>query len=88
MPHPDLYSDYRVAKRAAAVLARACGAVLLQTSKGKPRVILGKQAPRDFPTWLAAWSWLHFIRQDQIRSQDEAFQNIPAIACQLRCSLA
>jgi hypothetical protein len=77
MPHSDLYSDYRVAKRAAAVPARASGAVLLQTPKGKPRVILGKQAPRDFPTWLAAWSWLHSIRQDQIRRQAPVPRQVP-----------
>ncbi len=66
MPAPEIYTDYRVAKKAAAVLARACGATLLQTQAGKPRVILGRQPPRDFPTWLAAWSWLHQIRRDQI----------------------
>lgn len=65
MPDPNLYSDYRVAKRAAAVLAQACGATLLQTEAGKPRVILA-QTVKTFPTWLACWSWLHQIRRDQI----------------------
>lgn len=65
MPHPELYRDWRVAKRAAAVLANATGAILLQDAKGKPRVILGK-AVRPFPTWLATWSFLHQIRADQI----------------------
>ena len=79
--HPDCYSDYRVAKRSAAVLATACGASLLQNAQGKPRVIFGQQPPRDFPTWLAALSWLHQIRQDQItRQQPSRSQTPPPIA--------
>lgn len=65
MPDPRLYTDYRVAKKAAGALANACGATLLQTNKSKPRIVLGTTV-KDFPTWLAAWSWLHQIRLDQI----------------------
>lgn len=65
--HPDIYKDYRVAKRAAGALAAAMdNCYLLQNDNGKPRVIVGKQKPRDFPTWLAAWSFLFRLRCDQI----------------------
>lgn len=64
---PRIYADYREAKKAAAILASACGATLLQNEHGKPRVILGKMV-KDFPTWLAVWSWLHQVRKDQLGS--------------------
>lgn len=66
VPDPAIFSDFRVAKRAAAVLANAIGCTLLQNAKGKPRVILGKQSPRDFPTWASCWSFLYQVRKDQI----------------------
>jgi hypothetical protein len=67
MIDPNLYSDVRATKRAAAVLANACGATLLQVGPhGRiKRVILGNII-KDFDQWLAAWSWLHQIRADQI----------------------
>lgn len=65
MPSPELYTDWRAAKGAAAVLANACGATLLQLDDGRKRVILGK-AVRNFGTWLSVWSFLHQIRRDQI----------------------
>jgi hypothetical protein len=67
MPHPDLYSDWRVAKRAAAVLANVVGATLLQKPDGRKRIILGRRVI-DSPSWLAAWSFLYRIRSDQVAS--------------------
>lgn len=64
--HPDLYSNWRVAKRAAAVLARCVGARLIQTPVGKPRVLMAGGMVRDFATWLSAWSWLSAVRTDQV----------------------
>jgi alpha-D-ribose 1-methylphosphonate 5-triphosphate synthase subunit PhnH len=66
MPHPSIYTDWRAAKSAAAALANACGAVLLQLDDGRKRVILGKQV-HTLNTWLACWSLLFRIRCDQVR---------------------
>ena len=64
--HPDLFRDYRQAKRAAAALAAAIpGCTLLQNAKGKPRVILGSRT-QDYPTWLACYSFLFRLRCDQL----------------------
>jgi hypothetical protein len=63
--HPDLVADWKVAKRASAALAAASGAVILQGPKGEKRVKLHGQI-REFPTWLAVWSWLYSIRVDQL----------------------
>jgi len=65
MPHVSIYSDWRVAKQAAAALAQACGFVLLQQPNGKPRILVGSKH-RDYPSWLAAWSFLYQVRRDQI----------------------
>lgn len=73
MPHPSIYSDYRIAKQAAGALAPACGAVLLQTPDGGKRIIHGKQV-KDFKTWLAAWSYLYRIRTDQLAAEKAARQ--------------
>ncbi len=55
--HPDLVSDWKVARRAAGALAAAMGAIIHQGSKSEKRVRLnGKD--REFPTWLAVWSFL------------------------------
>ena len=64
--HPDLVSDYRVAKRAAAAIASHIGATLLQLADGKTkRIILGGRVI-DCASWFAAWSTLQRIRADQI----------------------
>ena len=68
MPDPKIYTDWKAAKGAAGALAIACGATLLQTPKGKPRIILGDRIT-DYPTWLAAWSYLYRIRCDQIQQK-------------------
>ncbi len=68
MPHPSIYSDYRVAKTAAGALAPACGAVLLQTPDGGKRIIHG-HAIKDFRTWLAVWSYLYRVRTDQLAAE-------------------
>ena len=65
---PAIYTDYRAAKKAAAALAAAVNMTLLQNDKGKPRVVAGKMQ-KDFPTWLAAWSWLHRVHADQQASK-------------------
>jgi hypothetical protein len=63
--HPDLVSDWQVAKRASAVLASAVGAIILQGRKGEKKVKLNGQI-HEFSTWLAVWSWLYSIRCDQL----------------------
>lgn len=63
--HPDLHK-WQVAKQAAFALASAMpGCELLQTLKGKPRIIYAGKTI-DCPSWLAAWSWLQRVRGDQL----------------------
>ena len=65
MPSPEL-SQWQVAKKACFALAGAMPSVtILQRADGGKRVIIGKLI-KDFPTWLALWSYLHQIRADQI----------------------
>lgn len=61
---PAVYTDYRAAKREAGLLSLEIGCVLGQTDSGKPRVYHAGSR-RDFPTWLAAWTWLHRVAQDR-----------------------
>jgi hypothetical protein len=65
MPAPEIYSDWKVAKKAAAALANAVGATLLQTGKSEKRIIHGPKV-LTMPTWLACWSYLFRVRTDQI----------------------
>jgi hypothetical protein len=60
-----VYTDYRVAKREAAMLAIAQKFVLLQHSDRQPRIALTTGGIRKFPTWLAAWSWLYECWRDR-----------------------
>lgn len=65
MPDPCIYERWQDAKKAAGVLARACGADLLQLPDGTKRIIIG-HVIKDAPTWLCAWGILYRIRKDQI----------------------
>ena len=64
MPDPKIYTDPICAKGAAAALANATGAVVLQTPDGGKRVVHGRTV-KTFKTWLAVWSYLYRIRADQ-----------------------
>ena len=66
MPHPSLFADWRVAKRAAAALAQALGWTLLQAENGKPRLLMPGGKRKDFGTWLSAYSFVYQVRRDQV----------------------
>lgn len=68
MVHPDIVNRWQCAKRAAAAIAACMGAEMLQTADGAKRVIYGGK-PHDFPTWLAAYSFVSRVRADQLRAK-------------------
>ena len=68
--NPELARSPRAAKIAAAALATAIGAELLQMPGGQKRILHNGKSI-DCGTWLECWSYCYRIRKDQVEAEQK-----------------
>lgn len=67
--HPDIISNWKEAKRAAAVLAQAAGCYIVQMPDGSKGLRMPSGNIRTCTTWLGVYELVSRIRRDQITAK-------------------